>query len=99
MKPAAKNDPAQMTFAVFGAPVVVSLGGGEYNIKPGILLSMLTPKQFGQQFGRNRKTVYNWIEEGIIDQKYVEYSGLRCIRISAEAVPVLQAYFRKKRGA
>lgn len=99
MKSTAKNDPSQLTFAVFAAPVVVPHGDGSVTVRPGRPMFWLSPKEFGQQLGRDRNTIYQWIQQGIIEERFVEYSGRRHIRISAEAVPVLKQLFKDLRTA
>jgi excisionase family DNA binding protein len=93
----AKDNPAQLTFAVFCQPVIVPNGDGSYVVKPGKPVEKLTPAEFADQFRVNRDTVYRWIDDGTIDQKYVEPAGKRKLLIHAEAVPVCRASFRKAR--
>lgn len=87
----------QLAFALFAAPVVTPNGDGSVTIKPGKPFLWLTPKQLGDQFNVDRDTVYRWRQEGIIEDRFVKFGGLRKLLISAEAVPVLEARFRSKR--
>jgi hypothetical protein len=69
-------------------------GGGEFLVKPGKPLSLLTPAQVAQRFHVDRDTVYRWRQEGLIDAKHVEMAGRRKLLIHAEAVAMLHAHFQ-----
>jgi hypothetical protein len=70
-------------------------GGGAILVRPGKPVSRLTPKMFAEAFGVDRDTVYRWRTEGLIDESFIEAAGKRKILISAEAVQVLRAKFKK----
>ncbi len=87
----------QLAFAIFAPPTVTPQGDGSVVLKPGKALIWLTPKQVGHQFNVDRDTVYRWRQEGLIEDKFVKFAGLRKILISAQAVPILEAHFRAHR--
>lgn len=104
-KKAAKVDPSQMTFSVFFPPVVTLNGDGSYRVSAGrpVVVEWLSPKDFAQQIGVNRKTVYHWIETEYIprenDQKepLVEPEGRRRWKISSKALAIVKAKLWEER--
>jgi len=56
--------------------------------------SLLTSKELGGRFGKSQFTVYRWIDEGLIPERFVHYRGKREILINVEAVEHLRTAFR-----
>jgi excisionase family DNA binding protein len=59
------------------------------------LASTLSPKEFANRFGKSRRTVYRWLSEGVIPDRFLDHTGLREVRISIEAVDYLRETFRE----
>jgi len=85
-RPKRKPDPPPPPLAVSLQPTVVPNADGTFIIRPGRPVSRLTALQFGRCFQVTRRTVYRWIDEGLINAEYVENVGHRKILIHAEAV-------------
>lgn len=94
MKSASKNDPAQLTFAVFAPPVLIPQGDGSFIVRPGRPMIELSPREFGQQFDVDRDSIYRWIQEGLIPEAFVSFKGKRKLKIDAAAVPVVKEKLR-----
>jgi excisionase family DNA binding protein len=79
--------------------VVIPQGDGSYIIRAGRPIDRLSPRQVAARLGVSRNTVYRYIEEGTIPDRYLEFVGSRKIYILASAVSWLLDEFRKKREA
>jgi hypothetical protein len=68
---------------------------------PGLspLASTLSPQEFADHFGKSRRTVYRWLSEGIIPDRFLDHTGLREVRISIDAVEYLRETFRERHEA
>jgi len=65
------------------------------NPGPSPRTSTLSPKEFADHFGKSRRTVYRWLSEGIIPDRFLDHTGLREVRISIDAVDYLRETFRE----
>lgn len=77
--------------------VCIAQGDGTYLIRTGRPIARLSPLQFGREIGASRRSVYRYIDEGLIPSEYIHYVSPRRILISAAAVPAVLAAFRKAR--
>jgi excisionase family DNA binding protein len=71
---------------------------GDPNASRGLSLhaSGLSPKEFADRFGKSRRTVYRWLSEGVIPDRFLDHTGLREVRISIDAVDYLRETFRNR---
>jgi len=58
----------------------------------------LAPKEIAGHFGLSAWSAYRWVNEGVIPQNHVKYSGNWRIRIHPAAVPMLEKAFAAAHG-
>jgi hypothetical protein len=67
-------------------------------VSPGRPVAKITPSQFGNEFGVSPDTVYRYIQNGTIPERFVEFAGPRKILIAAQAIQHCRDLFRAARG-
>ena len=93
-----RQPPSSDRIAVIPA-ICIPQGDGSYLVKTGRPIERLTVLQFARELGISRNSVYRYILEGDIPDRFVQYVGPRRILISAAAVPHVLAQFRRAREA
>lgn len=84
--------PAHGTTGELWAPALaIPQGDGSFVVKSGRPVEQLSPTQFARAVGLHRNTVYTYIGTPSLPERFVEYAGVRKIRIHAAAV----SHFKK----
>lgn len=77
--------------ALWTPALAIPQGDGSYVVKSGRPVDRLSPAQFARAVGLHRNTIYTYIGTDALPERFVEYAGIRKIRIQASAV----AHFKK----
>lgn len=72
-------------------------GDGSFIVRTGKPLARLTVRQLSSRLGVSARTVYRYIEQGVIPDSHVECVGIRRLLLRPEVVEFLLEHFRKLR--
>lgn len=95
MKP--RLDDAQIPLPLWTPTVAIPQGDGSFVVKPGKPVEWMTPSQFAGAVGLHRNTIYGYIGTDSLPERFVDYTGLRKIRIQVAAVEHFKAHSRNQR--
>jgi hypothetical protein len=88
----------QKPAVAFYIPPKIERRGDGHLVSAGRPVAKVTPQQFGDEFGLSRDTVYRYIQNGTIPERFVEFAGPRKILIAAQAIQHCRDHFRAARG-
>ena len=97
-RPRHPDETVQPLLPMFFPTVRIPQGDGAVLLRPGKPVAWLTPRQFAEQVGLSRNTIYGYLGTDAVPERFVDYSGGRKIRIRADALEHWEAHFRKQRG-
>ena len=81
-------DPRQML--PFATTEIVRTGTDTWRVVTGSPVAMLRVKQVARELSVAKRTVYSWIENGVINSGDWEKHGPKCIFVRASVLPKLR---------
>jgi hypothetical protein len=99
MKPPTRPAPAQAAtqLTLWTPTLAIPQGDGTFVVKPGKPVEWMTPAQFAGAVGLHRNTVYTYLGSPALPERFIDYIGLRKIRIQAAAVEYFKEHSRNRR--